>query len=57
MKDKYAVIPVGLIILRGEAISTISPKPQEEEFTKNLKKVELDEIIDEYTVCNITIFN
>lgn len=56
VKDKYADIPVGLIVLRGDAISTVSSKQSDEEIGKVLHKVPLEEIIEEYHVCNL-IYN
>ena len=50
VKDKYSDIPVGLILLRGDVISTISSRPKDPHIRKGLQQVPLEEIIQEYTV-------
>ncbi|KAH7820803.1 putative U6 snRNA-associated Sm-like protein LSm1 [Monocercomonoides exilis] len=47
--DKYADIELGTLILRGETISTLCQMPLTDPIAKKCKKVELVDIIEQYT--------
>ncbi|KAA6390417.1 MAG: hypothetical protein EZS28_014055 [Streblomastix strix] len=48
VKNKYAEIPLGLLFIRGETISTISQLPPGAEALGNLQKAALEDIILDY---------
>jgi hypothetical protein len=50
VKNRYAEIPVGTMIVRGESICTLCDMPPAESLGSQLTKVELEDIIEEYRV-------
>ncbi|KAK2952297.1 hypothetical protein BLNAU_12706 [Blattamonas nauphoetae] len=49
VKNKFADIPVGSLFLRGDSICTISYVSSQTDITKKMERVELGDLIEDYT--------